>query len=118
MDWADDVAYTVHDVEDGIHAGLIELSALRDADTAATMCELVATTYLPGTDPADLRAALDRLVGFHLAHRVLEVHRKPAGSGGPQGPDQPAHRPVHRLSRDRHPGSAPPGPADPLLGVA
>jgi dGTPase len=52
----------VHDVEDGIHAGLIDLTALQDADTAATICDLVATTYLPGTDPGDLGAALDRLV--------------------------------------------------------
>ncbi len=62
MDWADDVAYSVHDVEDGIHAGLIDLAALRDPTTGAAICDVVAETYLPGADPTELSAALDRLV--------------------------------------------------------
>ena len=57
MDWADDVAYSVHDVEDGVHAGHVKIDAL---DRAA-VCELAAESYSP--EPAgDLAAVLDDLL--------------------------------------------------------
>lgn len=71
MDWADDVAYSVHDVEDGIHTGHIRLGALADPDERAVLCELTSARY-SGADPADLDAVLGDLLALPVLRAVAE----------------------------------------------
>ncbi|HEY1343585.1 MAG TPA: deoxyguanosinetriphosphate triphosphohydrolase [Streptosporangiaceae bacterium] len=47
MDWADDVAYSVHDLEDGLHAGHITLAGLHDRTHQKAVADMTATYYCP-----------------------------------------------------------------------
>ncbi|MEU9186228.1 deoxyguanosinetriphosphate triphosphohydrolase [Streptomyces sp. NPDC048484] len=64
MDWADDVAYSVHDVEDGLHAGHIDPNCLHAEPERQEIFQVAVGRYVDAdTDPAELSAALDRLLG-------------------------------------------------------
>ena len=45
MDWADDVAYSVHDLEDGFNAGLITFENLKSPAERSLVSRTTATTY-------------------------------------------------------------------------
>ncbi|MFI6762650.1 deoxyguanosinetriphosphate triphosphohydrolase [Micromonospora sp. NPDC050417] len=79
MDWADDVAYSVHDVEDGVYRGHLRLPDLSDdGDDQAALCADVAGTY--STESADALAPvllglltdplLAPLAGYDGSHRA------------------------------------------------
>ncbi|MFE9094064.1 deoxyguanosinetriphosphate triphosphohydrolase [Streptomyces sp. NPDC007264] len=64
MDWSDDVAYSVHDVEDGLHAGHIDPDLLRVGSERREVFAVAVGRYVPAdTDPDELAEALDRLLG-------------------------------------------------------
>ncbi|MFH8632663.1 deoxyguanosinetriphosphate triphosphohydrolase [Streptomyces lydicus] len=62
MDWSDDVAYSVHDVEDGLHAGHLDPNVLLADPERAEIFAVAAERYAPGAGDAELAAALDRLL--------------------------------------------------------
>ncbi len=64
MDLADDIAYSVHDLEDGIVAGPVDLAALADAGERRAVWATVRDWYLPEVEDAALDDAWQRL------HRV------------------------------------------------
>jgi len=61
MDWADDVAYSVHDFEDGVLAGLVRLPELADPVERDELAVLAAQVY-SDESAADLRVVLDDLL--------------------------------------------------------
>ena len=67
MDWADDVAYSVHDVEDGVHAGYVKIEAL---DRAA-VCELAADAY-SAESAGDLATVLDDLLDLPVLRDLAD----------------------------------------------
>ncbi len=64
MDWADDIAYSVHDVEDAVFTGHLRLELLDDADERSALVALASARFQPGAGAAAgaLVQALDRLV--------------------------------------------------------
>ncbi|MEU2198998.1 deoxyguanosinetriphosphate triphosphohydrolase [Isoptericola sp. NPDC019482] len=61
MDLADDISYSVHDVEDAVVGGRLDLRVLDDADERARVTAHVRAWYGSWHEPDDIDAALCRL---------------------------------------------------------
>ena len=61
MDWADDVAYSVHDLEDGVQAGQVTLDTLRSETVVAELAHLASAHYVTAQEE-ELAGALDTLL--------------------------------------------------------
>ncbi|MEI2779618.1 MAG: deoxyguanosinetriphosphate triphosphohydrolase [Tetrasphaera sp.] len=64
MDWSDDVAYSVHDVEDAIASRRLDPRRLRDPGEAAAVLAVAQGAYAPDLGADALGAALERLLAL------------------------------------------------------
>ncbi|MET7637951.1 deoxyguanosinetriphosphate triphosphohydrolase [Streptomyces sp. NPDC005438] len=76
MDWADDVAYSVHDLEDCLHAGHLDPNLLLADPERDHVLRLAASRYLPGGEPAEHAELAEVLDG------LLEMEWWPHGYDG------------------------------------
>ncbi|MEU8251165.1 deoxyguanosinetriphosphate triphosphohydrolase [Nonomuraea sp. NPDC048916] len=73
MDWADDVAYSVHDLEDALHSHHVTPEALLSPIERRQVCELTAAWYAPGTDLGELEDVFTRLIASPLWPRRFDA---------------------------------------------
>ncbi|GAB3079643.1 deoxyguanosinetriphosphate triphosphohydrolase [Phycicoccus sp. Root563] len=62
MDWSDDVAYSVHDVEDAIASGRLDVRRLRDASDVDSVLAVATGLYAADLGTDALGAALERVL--------------------------------------------------------
>ncbi|MER5393665.1 deoxyguanosinetriphosphate triphosphohydrolase [Saccharopolyspora sp. NPDC002686] len=75
MDWADDVAYSVHDVEDGVLSGRISLRSLTSGDERAEIVRMAAKHFSgdgSGATSGLLEHAAEELVRWPVVAAVLD----------------------------------------------
>lgn len=75
MDWSDDVAYSVHDVEDGVAAGHIDLVALHDPALVDQLVPLAQEHYAPDLTGEVLRQGWGQLLASGVLPESYDATR-------------------------------------------
>ena len=75
MDWSDDVAYSVHDVEDAVASGRLDLGRLRDSVEVAEVLRVTRRSYAVDLTIDQLGAALERLLDTRLVPTAYDGSR-------------------------------------------
>ena len=100
MDWSDDIAYSVHDLEDALVAGHLRLDVLRDPGERGQLMTLTAAR-VAGRRGGRGRGGAGPAAG--AAVLALGVRRQPPQPRRAEERHQPADRPVLPGRRARHP---------------
>jgi len=72
MDWADDVAYSVHDLEDAVHGGHFDLRALTEASEMESVIATARRYYARDLSDETLREAITRLANLPFMPRSYD----------------------------------------------
>lgn len=72
MNWADDVAYSVHDFEDAVHSGIASLDVFASPTERRALVETAHRRFPGEGEPAELTAALERLVALDYWPRSFD----------------------------------------------
>ena len=83
MDWADDVAYSVHDVEDGVSAGRIDLARLVDPEERGQVAHAAMVYSAESAD--DLFTVLSDLLALPVVAAAVGQPRGPRGDAAVKG---------------------------------